>query len=63
MSEYSRKLKKILKDRGCYLHRQGKGSHEIWKTKTGQVFTLPSNCKSKQLANIILKQIGIKEKI
>ena len=29
-SGYYDQLIKILKKHGCYLYRQGKGSHEIW---------------------------------
>lgn len=34
-------LKKILRENGCYLHREGT-NHEIWISKrTGKKFTVP----------------------
>ena len=30
MSDYSKSLKKLLNEGGCYFERQGKGDHEIW---------------------------------
>lgn len=65
MSEtYYRAVTQILIAYGCYMDRQGKGSHEIWyspivKRKFVVAYTIPS----KQMANICLKQAGIKEKL
>jgi len=30
MAEYEKKVRKILKENGCYFVRHGKGSHDIW---------------------------------
>jgi len=30
MSDYTPKLKQILREAGCYFDRPGKGDHEIW---------------------------------
>jgi len=30
MADYTRKVKKLLSEHGCYFKRQGKGDHEIW---------------------------------
>ncbi|WP_350305175.1 type II toxin-antitoxin system HicA family toxin [Photorhabdus viridis] len=57
-------LKEILLARGCYFVRQGKGSHEIWRSDiTNKAFSVPYTIVSKHTANAILKQAGIKEKI
>jgi predicted RNA binding protein YcfA (HicA-like mRNA interferase family) len=41
------KLAKLLKENGCNIVRQGKGSHEIWQSPNGAVFAVPSNIVSK----------------
>jgi hypothetical protein len=36
MADYTPKLKKLLREAGCYFERKGKGDHEIWYSpKTG----------------------------
>ena len=30
MADYGPKLRKLLRQNGCYLFRQGKGDHEFW---------------------------------
>ncbi|MDR1310386.1 MAG: type II toxin-antitoxin system HicA family toxin [Burkholderiaceae bacterium] len=58
------KLRDILLSNGCYFHRQGKGSHEIWKNPTiGAVFPVATHIPSRHTANAILKQAGIKQKM
>mgnify|MGYP001000124610 CR=1 FL=1 len=38
----SKEVRKLLKDNGCYLKRQGKGDHEIWFSPiTGKTFPVP----------------------
>jgi predicted RNA binding protein YcfA (HicA-like mRNA interferase family) len=54
----------ILRNHGCEFVRQGKGSHEIWKSPiSNKVFSVPFTVKSKPTANAILKQAGINDKI
>lgn len=55
---------RLLKQHGCYLVRQGKGSHEIWYSPiTEKEFAVPAH-GSKEigfgLAQKIKKQAGIK---
>jgi len=57
---YYRELTALLKDAGFELHRQGKGSHEIWKRYSdGAQVTLSCTIASKVLANKILKDAGL----
>jgi predicted RNA binding protein YcfA (HicA-like mRNA interferase family) len=57
-------LIEILRASGCVFVRQGKGSHEIWRSPVNQkIFCVPFTIKSKPTANAILKQAGLKAKI
>ena len=43
MANFTNQLKKILSEEGCFLKRQGKGSHEIWYSpKSGRSFVVVS---------------------
>ena len=53
----------ILKRHGWTLHRQGKGSHEVWAKNGRYAVTVPRSTKSRHTANSILKQAGINEKV
>jgi len=60
MAVFYRALGEILREAGCRLERQGKGSHEIWYNPiTRRTFTVPANIDNKPLANAILKQAGL----
>ena len=60
MAAQYRPLLDILREAGCRLDRQGKGSHEIWYSPiTQRTFTVPANIDGKPLANAILKQAGL----
>ncbi|MGE0717550.1 MAG: type II toxin-antitoxin system HicA family toxin [Alphaproteobacteria bacterium] len=53
-------LRELLRAGGCYLVRQGKGSHEIWHSPlTGRRFPVPIGIPSRHTANAILKQAGL----
>ena len=57
---YTRDLKRILKDNGCYLHRQGRGDHEIWFNPiNGKRFTIDGDIKSRHTANGTLQDAGL----
>ena len=61
---YARQVKAILAARGCTLVRQGKGDHEIWQSPVNTTrFVVDGLIPSRHLANTVLKQAGIKEKI
>ncbi len=60
MPELYRDLARLLREAGCSFLREGKGSHEIWRSPlSGRTFTVPANITSRVLANAILKQAGL----
>ena len=60
MAALYRALADMLREAGCRLERQGKGSHEIWYSPiTRRTFTVPANIDGRPLANAILKQAGL----
>jgi hypothetical protein len=60
MAGYTQQVKRVLKDHGCYLYRQGRGDHEIWFSPiTERKFPVDSDIKSRHTANAILRQAGI----
>lgn len=60
MNGYGRDVRRILKDHGCWLERQGRGDHEIWRSpKADKPFTVDANIKSRHTANGIMKQAGL----
>jgi predicted RNA binding protein YcfA (HicA-like mRNA interferase family) len=61
MNGFEKPIKDILRENGWTFIRQGKGSHEIWSNGSRQT-TIPKGCKSRALANDIMKQSGIDHK-
>jgi len=62
--DFYRDLVRLLRAHGCELVRQGKGSHEIWKSPISlRTFTVPHPCKRRHTANAALKDAGIDEKL
>ena len=60
MGDYSRDLKRLLREAGCWMVRQGKGDHEIWYsplTKTN--FPVDQSIKSRHTANKTLTDAGL----
>jgi hypothetical protein len=56
VSSYTPRLKKILKAHKCYFYRQGK----VWYSPiNGHKFPVDSNIRSRDMANVVLKQAGI----
>jgi len=63
MAEYEKIVRKILQEKGCYFVRSGKGDHSIWFSPiTNKNFPVDSKIKSRHIANVIMKQSGIKHK-
>jgi predicted RNA binding protein YcfA (HicA-like mRNA interferase family) len=53
-------LVRLLRNAGCHLVRQGKGSHEIWYSPiTNRRFSVPRNTTKKHTANSVLKDAGL----
>jgi hypothetical protein len=64
MASYTRLVKEILRRHGCRFDRPGKGDHEIWLSPiNNHKFPVDGNIKSRDLANVVLKQAGIAERI
>ncbi|MGH8225386.1 MAG: type II toxin-antitoxin system HicA family toxin [Gammaproteobacteria bacterium] len=60
MSDYSQKLKRLLRKNGCSFHRQGKGDHEIWYSPLSNCyFTVDGAIKSRHTANKTLQDAGL----
>jgi len=60
VADYGDEVRKILQKNGCYRYRQGKGSHEIWRSPISQrYFAVPVKILSRHTANAILKQAGL----
>jgi hypothetical protein len=48
----SQELRRLLRDVGCELVRQGRGDHEIWRSpKTGAALVIDDGMKSRHIAN------------
>jgi predicted RNA binding protein YcfA (HicA-like mRNA interferase family) len=58
--QFDRTLRELLRAAGCVMVRQGKGSHEIWRSPlTGRNFAVPISISSRHTANAILRQAGL----
>ena len=54
--QFDRELRDLLTRAGCVFVRQGKGSHEIWRSPiTGRSFAVPVGVPSRHTANAILR--------
>ena len=61
VAEFEIKVREKLKEHGCYFIRRGKGDHDIWFSSiTNRTFPVDSIIKSRHIANLIMKQAGIK---
>nr|VFJ91022.1 MAG: YcfA-like protein [Candidatus Kentron sp. LFY] len=57
-------IRDILRAHGCESIRQGKESHEIWRSPiSNKCFSVPVTVKVKPTANAILRQAGIERRI
>jgi len=55
-----RELIRLLKEGGCTFVRQGKGSHEIWRSPiTNRHFVVPFDVQKQPTVRAILRQAGI----
>jgi len=63
MSDFTPKLKKLLRKNGCSLIRQGQGDHEIWYSPISDTrFPVDPKIKSRHTANGVLKEAGLDKK-
>ena len=64
MADYTRRVKKILSENGCYFLRYGKGDHERWFSPIlNRPFTVDGSITKRTSANETLKDAGINQKI
>ena len=64
MADYTRTVKSILLDNGCYFLKQGKGDHETWFTPIlNRPFTVDGSIMKRSSANGTLKSAGIDQKV
>ena len=64
MANYTRDVKKILTDNGCYFIRHGKGDHDIWYSPIGnRIVVVDHKINRQPTANGILKDAGIDQKL
>jgi hypothetical protein len=61
MAEYEKIVRKILSENGCAFVRRGKGDHDIWHSPiNNRNVTVDTKIPSRHMANVIMKQCGIK---
>lgn len=59
-ADYTRQVKDLLSEAGCYFKRQGRGDHEVWWSPiTNRAFTVDGAIKSRHTANKTLKDAGL----
>ena len=64
MAGYTRDVKRLLADSGCYFDRQGKGDHEVWFCPAvSRHVTVDGNIKSRFTANAILQSAGLRKSL
>lgn len=62
MNDYAPAVRRILRENGFELLRQGRGDHEVWRhATTGKKVAVDGTIKSRHTANGILKQAGLKK--
>jgi hypothetical protein len=62
MSDFTPAVKRILREAGCHVVRQGHGDHEIWHSpKSNRNFPVDGKIKSRHTANGVLKQAGLQK--
>jgi hypothetical protein len=61
---FTKQIKDILSRNGCYKLRQGKGDHEYWTgPDADRPFPVDGRIMSRTVANEVLKQAGLKERV
>ena len=63
MTDFTREIRKRLRDAGWELHRQAKGDHEIWINPSSRhKVTVDGKVRNRALANKIMKDAGLGKK-
>jgi len=64
MADFTRKVKQVLSNGGCYFLHYGKGDHETWFSPiTGRKFTVDGSISKRSSANQTIKGAGLKVKL
>jgi hypothetical protein len=64
MADYTRQVKTILSDNGCYFLRHGKGDHDVWfNPAIKKPFTVDGSITKRTSANKTLKSAGLNQKV
>ena len=64
MANFYREVRRALIEAGCEFVREGKGSHEIWRSPISmRTFTVPKTLKRKPTAEQVFKDAGLAKKI
>jgi predicted RNA binding protein YcfA (HicA-like mRNA interferase family) len=60
VTDFTREIRRRLRDADWQLHRQAKGDHEIWiNPSTRQKVTVDGKVRNRSLANKIMKDAGL----
>jgi hypothetical protein len=63
MAEYEKRVREVLRNNDCHFVRRGKGDHDIWHSQiNNRNFPVDTVIKSRHMANLIMKQSGIKHR-
>jgi len=61
---FTEQVRDILRANGCVRQRSGKGDHEVWHCPLStRPVPVDNRIMSRHLANAVLKQAGLKERI
>ena len=64
MSDYTRQVKKLLSDSGCYFLRYGKGDHEVWHSPlTNRIVVVDGSITKRSSALKTLKKAGVDKRV
>ena len=64
MADYTRKVKRLMSDKGCYFVRYGKGDHEIWYSPiTERNIVVDGSIVKRSSALKTLKKAGVEQRI
>jgi len=64
MADYTGDVIRLLRQHGCTFVRHGKGDHDRWYSPISKKnITVDSAIKDRNLANAVLKQAGINQKL
>jgi len=60
VADFGRPVRRLLRQAGCTLVRQGKGDHEIWYSPiTKTAFPVDYRILSRRTANAVLRDAGL----